>query len=308
MFLYKVYTGNNQWFLYIFTLLIVFLALQLGSIPLAIYLIIKDVVFSHPQEALSTISNTNLGLALMLLPHIAGFVALLFCIKHIHKKPIQSVITARPQISWHRVWFAAGIWSILGLSITLIPLLFASPDTVIFQFNPSKFIILLLISICLFPFQATFEELIFRGYLMQWFAYLFKYRWIAILLTSILFGLMHGNNPEIETFGVGIAMSNYIILGLILSYITVKDNGMELAIGFHTSNNILSALTTTSEGTTLQTHALFKLLNPTASWLDVLIILLVGLIFIWICNKKYHFIRQNNLWQKIPVPSTSNDR
>ena len=62
MFLYKVYNGNNQWFLYIFTLLIVFLAVQLGSIPLAIYLIIKDMVFSHTQETLSTVSNLSVYL------------------------------------------------------------------------------------------------------------------------------------------------------------------------------------------------------------------------------------------------------
>ena len=120
---------------------------------------------------------------------------------------------------------------------------------------------------------------------MQWFGYLFRYRWVAILLSGLLFGIVHGANPEIETFGIWVALPQYILIGLILGYITVKDNGTELALGFHMANNIITTLTITGEGLTLQTHALFKDLNPTSSWLDILLILLSGIIFIWICHK-----------------------
>lgn len=303
MFLKAVYQGNNQWYLYLLTLLIVFTATQLGSLPLVIY-----VFLTHPNlitmseampEIIATITRTNLGLFFMLLPFFFGFWALLFCVKYIHWKSMLSIITVRSNIDWRRIFFAAGIWSILGLCTTFLPFLFTDTSNIVFQFDPGKFFILLMISLCLFPFQTSFEELLFRGYLMQWCAYLFKYRWMAILITGLLFGLMHGANTEIETFGIWLALPQYILIGLILGYVTVKDNGTELALGFHMANNIMAALTITGEGLTLQTHALFRDLHPTSSWIDTFIILLAGILFIGICNKKYHFIHQNNIWKKI---------
>ena len=299
MFLKEVYKGYNQWYFYLITLLVVFLATQLGSIPLLIYAICENPDLSELDTTLSTLSNTNLGLALMLFTFFIGFWALLFCVKFIHQKPIFSIITARKQIDWYRIFFAAGLWGILGLSATFLPMFFTENTQLMWQFNPEKFLGLLIISFTLFPFQTSFEELMFRGYLMQWCSYLFQYRWISILITGTLFGLMHGANPEIETFGIWIALPQYIFIGLLLGYLTVKDNGTELALGFHMANNIIAALTITGEGLTLQTHALFKDLNPTASWPDTAILLLFGLLFIWISNKKYNFIHQNCIWEKI---------
>lgn len=42
MFLEKTYRGNNKWYFYILTLIIVFAAVQLTSIPLVIYSIIMN--------------------------------------------------------------------------------------------------------------------------------------------------------------------------------------------------------------------------------------------------------------------------
>ena len=283
MFLKKVLIGKNQWHLYLTTLLIVFIATQFGSIPLAIYTIFDAPSILQQNGTAVSLPSTNLGLALTLLAFFFGFWALLFCVKYIHQKPVLSIITIRKQIDWNRIFVAAGLWSILGLLATFLPLLF-SENTLVWQFKPEKFLVLLIISFTLFPFQTSLEELLFRGYLMQWCGYLFKYRWIAILITGLLFGLMHGANSEIETFGIWVALPQYILIGLILGYVTVKDNGTELALGFHMANNIMAALTVTGEGLTLQTHALFKEMNPTSSWIDTAIILISGILFIWITN------------------------
>ena len=42
MFLEKVYSGRNQWYFYIFSLLIIFTATQIGSLPLVGYMIMED--------------------------------------------------------------------------------------------------------------------------------------------------------------------------------------------------------------------------------------------------------------------------
>lgn len=309
MFLEKVYNGRNQWYYYIFTLLIVFFVWQvIGVIPLMIYtfnitpgLLEEMFCLSHPevlQTALNTALQTNGGLALMILSFGFGMAALLWCIRYIHGKKIISVITARPRIDLKKIFFAAGVWSLLSLLGFLLQFISANPEELVFQFEPVNFFILLLISLTLLPIQTSFEELLFRGYLMQWSAYLFQYRWVAVALTGILFGIMHGANPETE-MGLWIVMPQYILMGLLLSYITVKDDGMELALGLHMANNILAAITVTSGKSALQTHALFREVNPTASHWDTLGMLVFAFLFLWICNHKYHFYSQNNLGEKI---------
>ncbi len=78
MFIEKAYTGKNNWFLYVVTILIVFIAIQLSGIPLAVYLFI-----CNPEAAMQgnigTITSTNTGLALSLLTFVGGFFALFFC-------------------------------------------------------------------------------------------------------------------------------------------------------------------------------------------------------------------------------------
>ena len=154
-----------------------------------------------------------------------------------------------------------------------------------------------------YAFQTSFEELLFRGYLMQWSALLFKYRWVAVVITGVLFGILHGANPEVEEFGMWVALPQYILMGLILGFVAVKDDGMELSLGLHMANNIIAAITITSDSSTLQTHALFKDLHPTASHFDTLTMLVAGVIFIWICNRKYHFWGKICLWKKIQKES-----
>lgn len=298
MFLEKVYNGKNQWYLYVFSLLIIFTATQIGSLPLAGYMIYQDPSILKGGN-IAAATSTNAGLALALLSFAVGFLAIFFCIKYIHQKKALDIVTARPKVDWSRIFFSAGIWGILSLVSLFIPLLIGDSSDIVFQFDPLNFFVLVIISLVMFPFQTSFEELLFRGYLMQWSALLFKYRWIALLLTGTLFGIMHSANPEVEEFGMWIALPQYILMGFILGFVAVKDDGLELALGLHMSNNILAAITFTSDSSTLQTHALFKDLHPTASWVDTLVMLIAGILFIWICNRKYHFMNKINIWEKI---------
>lgn len=298
MFLEKVYTGRNQWYLYVFSLLIIFTATQIGSLPLVGYLFWQNPDMLQTGN-ISAATGTNAGLALTLLSFVVGFFAVFFCVKYIHQKKPLDIVTARPRLDWGRIFFGAAVWGVLSILTFAIPMIFGDTKDIVFQFEPVNFFILLIISLLMFPFQTSFEELLFRGYLMQWAAMLFKYRWAAVLLTGVIFGALHSANPEVEEFGVWIALPQYILMGLILGYVAVKDDGMELSLGLHMANNILAAITFTSDSSTLQTHALFKDLHPTASWVDIVMMLVAGIIFIWLCNRKYNFMRKVNIWGKI---------
>ncbi len=291
-FLEQVYTGKNQWYWYVLSLLIIFIATQIGSLPLVGYIFLEA-----PQALLSgdisSVTSTNLGLALMLLSFVVGFFAIFFCVKYIHGKRALDIVTSRPKIDWNRFFFGAGIWVILSIITFALTFLTEDNPDLIFRFEPSKFFVMLAVALLMFPFQTSFEELMFRGYLMQWSYLLFKNKWAAIVLTGVIFGLMHSANPEVKDFGMLLAMPQYILMGLLLGYIAVQDNGLELSLGIHAANNILSAITITSPSSTLQTHALFIDPTPSASGWDSVFILISGLLFIWISNRKYQFIRQN---------------
>jgi membrane protease YdiL (CAAX protease family) len=48
---------------------------------------------------------------------------------------------------------------------------------------------------------------------MQGFAAMVKNRWFPLIMTSILFGLMHSFNPEVKEFGFFTMMPQYIAFG-----------------------------------------------------------------------------------------------
>lgn len=289
MFIEKAKTGENHWWQYVLTLLIVFVAIQLGSIPLGAYLVLRNPEAAM-QGNLSLATDTNAGLALALLGFVVGFFALLFCAKWIHKKNILDIITARPKFDWKRFFYGAALWGILGIVSIVITVWGDTEGSIVFQFDAPKFIVLVLIALIFLPFQTAFEEIAFRGYLMQGSALLFRSKWVALILTSLLFGLMHITNPEVKEFGIDVALPQYILMGFFLGYVALKDNGLELSIGIHAANNIISALTFTSDASALQTHALLKDLHPTASHWDTLIMLVSILIFVGLINRKYRFV------------------
>jgi abortive infection protein len=108
----------------------------------------------------------------------------------------------------------------------------------------------------------------------------------------------------VERFGFWVAMPQYILMGLILGFVAIMDDGLELALGLHLSNNVISSIIVTHDSSALQTHALFLDTNPQASHVDTLVMLVCGIIFIWECNRKYKFLTKINLWGKV-LPRSS---
>jgi hypothetical protein len=99
---------------------------------------------------------------------------------------------------------------------------------------------------------------------------------------------MHIANPEVTKMGYSILVY-YIGTGFFLGIITLMDEGMELALGFHAANNIIGALLVTSDFGVFQTYAIFKDNSiPTAGFETIIVpvfILFPMLLFIF--SKKY---------------------
>ena len=160
------------------------------------------------------------------------------------------------------------------------------PEAYAWQFSPRTFWILLLISLLMISLQSAFEEVMFRGWLLQGLGLLFGNRWVPLLITSLVFGIMHMMNPEVNAFGTGIMFINYASFGLFLGMIAVMDEGLEIPIAIHAANNIYASTIVTFPDSALQTQALFSANNMDGGW-SSLSWIIPAAILICVLRKKY---------------------
>lgn len=222
----------------------------------------------------------------MVFPLSFALILLFLWVKYIHKQSIRSLTTARKKVDWKRILFAFGLWGGLTVAITMIDY-WITPADYELNFKPVPFAILAVIAIVLIPMQTSFEEYLFRGYLMQGLGVQFKSRLFPLLFTSILFGIMHIANPEVDKIGY-IALVYYIGTGLFLGVVTLMDDGLELSLGFHAANNLITALLLTSDWSAFQTHSIFKDKSDPSAGFDILLpVLVLFPILLFIFSRKY---------------------
>lgn len=291
MFLHKAFQGKNHFWRYLVTVIIVFAATQIGGIPFVIILAIKSIETGQIPDTsnLTDFSSfgidPNLGLFLMILPFLAGLIILLVLIRSFHKRSITDSLTGRKQFDFNRFWFGIITWLILW-TILFIVHYFLEPENFELNYDPSRFYILIVVAVLFIPFQSSFEEILFRGYIMQGLAVLSKNRWVPILVTSLVFGMLHAFNPEVEEFGFALAMPQYIIFGLFFGIVTIMDDGLELALGVHAINNIFLSIFITHDASALQTPALFKI-NEINPLIDLLELIFISTVFVIIVSRKF---------------------
>lgn len=230
-----------------------------------------------------------------LLSFLVFLAGLLLWVKYVHKQPIKTLTTSRKKVDWSRFWFAFALVAVFNIGITVLDY-YSNPQDYVLNFQWEPFLYLVLISVFLIPIQTSFEEYFFRGYLMQGIGVLARNRWIPLVLTSVIFGGLHYFNPEVTKLG-NIIMIYYIGTGFMLGIMTLMDEGMELALGFHAANNLITALLVTADWTAFQTNSILKdVSEPSAGW-DVLIpVLVIYPIFLFIFAMKYKW---NNWSEKL---------
>jgi len=183
-----------------------------------------------------------------------------------------------------------GLW-LLILFLFSLPELVFSPNSYQFTFDPKNYGFLLVLCLLVFPIQASLEELVFRGYLMQGFSLLTKKPWIPLLVTSIIFSLMHYWNGT-GNVALAIVISTFII-GFMLGIIALGDNGIETAIGIHIGNNLYVALIFNSADSGLPNVPSLVTSQPTDPFAGIPFMVVMALLTIVILfwNRKDDLIR-----------------
>lgn len=305
-YIQQAFKVQNEFWRYLVGSLIVFAAALIGQLPLTLVVFVKVIseggnLMNINEQTMYSILDSNLFLFLMLISFVFALFGLFIAVKYLHKQKFVSIVTAHPKVDWKRVFFAFFLWGILSSSMVIIDY-YMSPANYELNFQWERFAVLALIAIALIPIQTSVEELVFRGYLMQGFGILAKNRWFPLLMTSVIFGLLHIANPEVGKLGYSI-MIYYIGTGLFLGIMTLMDDGLELAIGFHAANNLFTALLVTADWTAFQTHSIFKdISDPTIEFMDmVLPVFIIFPILLLIFAKVYKW---NNWKDKLFGPIT----
>ena len=265
-------TQGNQWWKYFLVITIgFFIGQMVGGIPLFIIMGIKIaqnggnmVMPDNPMDLSAYGIDPNLGLVLVVIPFIASLFIAILLIKAFHQRSYKQVINGGRSFRWNRFWKGFLVWGVLFFA-SLFTGFLLEPENFEFRFNLSSFIPLVVISILLIPLQSGTEEFFFRGYLAQGVGAWTKNRGLVVLIPALLFALLHGMNPEVKEFGFQAMMPSYILFGIFFGLIAVLDDGIELAIGVHSANNMLSSIFVTNKSSALQTQALLiqKEINPT---------------------------------------------
>lgn len=292
MFLEQGVNPDNKFWKYLVGSGVIVLASFIGQLPLLAAIIYETFVskkeYPTDNEKLMRFFEPNLTLFLILISFVFAFVGIYFVVKFLHNQTMLSVTTSRKKVDWKRILFSFSLWTAFTIISTLF-FYFSNPDDFVWNFKPIPFAILCLIGIVLIPFQTSTEEYVFRGYLMQGFANLSKNKWFPLLMTSLIFGGMHFFNPEVSKMG-NIIFVYYIGTGLFLGIITLMDEGMELALGFHAANNLVGALLVTSDWSAFQTHSIFKdISNPEAGADVILPVFIIFPILLIIFSYQYNW-------------------
>lgn len=311
-FLTAPFKGKNAFWRYFVGIIGSFLAANLiGGLPLAAILISESLDGSPvPQkggmpdfEAMGI--DLNVGFLLNIFPFLLGLAVIIALIKPLHARSFPTVFNGGSKIRWSRMLVSALVWTAISV-LWMVYSLKSDPGNFRLNNTSNSLIILAVLALTLIPFQAAYEEILFRGYLMQGFAVLARNRWIPIIITSVLFGLMHGLNPEVRQYGFMTMMPQYIFFGVVFAVLTMLDDGIEMAIGAHAANNIFLSVLITNDNMALQTPAMYEQIEI-YPWKEFGGLVMMSVIFLAIMALIYRWKDLRKLYARIRVPEVTID-
>ncbi|WP_242204502.1 CPBP family intramembrane glutamic endopeptidase [Aestuariivivens insulae] len=315
MYIAQAFNVLHDWWRYLVGVAIIIFAVIIGQLPFTFAVLYKsftngDGLSGLDETKMMQLLEPNLNLFLMLLSFAVGLVAVILVSKYLHKQSLTHLTTSRPKIDWSRFWFVFILWGVISSGMVLIDYIIA-PENYLLNFKLVPFIILCVIAIVLVPLQTSFEEYLFRGYLMQGIGVIVKNKWVPLIITSAVFGLLHIANPEVDKLGY-IIMVYYIGTGLFLGIMTLMDEGMELALGFHAANNLFTALLVTADWTAFQTHSILKdMSDPETMGLGEIFVpvFVIFPVLLFILSKKYKWTNwKDRLLGEVIEPQSEDDK
>lgn len=284
--------GKNKWWRYVVAILNILTVWYIGVVTTAIFLMAWVKTDNNPATNFNpevTFQFEGLSPQILVLYVNAGFFFLLLglyiTVRHIHRRFFLSLITTKKRINWTRI-AQAFIISFLMQTLAIVLAYFVDPNSFQLTFKIDSFLSFLPIAFFIVPIQTSVEELFYRGYLMQAISLIARKPIIPVLFSSVLFMIVHLRNPEVlsqkTTIGSVSIILSYFISGLFLAIVTVKDNSLELALGFHAAKNIGVSLFVSANNSVVPSPAIFSIGEIEGSLISIFALLSKYIVFYWL--------------------------
>jgi uncharacterized protein len=171
------------------------------------------------------------GLLEQYVPIIVAGAAVLYATARIHRRPWQSLVAPDLRLDWRRLAIGGGVeLALLASQFALIIALVGWP----WGWPGAAALAMLAIGLVLVPLQAASEEVLFRGYLTQALGRIARSRAVIVLVVGVVFGALHLN-----AYGP-LTVPYFLVVSLIFSLVSLRDDRLELAIGGHAAMNLFA--------------------------------------------------------------------
>ena len=147
---------------------------------------------------------------------VIGLFGIFIASRLIHKKHLIKFITSRSNIDYDKILLAI----LIGFLFMFYEIFLLDPngfDNIKFN-SPSinVFLVLVLFAIVLTPIQCAFEEVLFRGYILQGLSLKIKSIFLLCVTNGILFMIPHLLNPEPWEYGLSFYVIYMVLTGAFL--------------------------------------------------------------------------------------------
>ena len=252
-------------------------------ITLVTSVLLFPLLLVYPTTSVLSAAPAPLVLIVTLLPFAAVHLTLALSLPLLHRRPLRSLVDPGGAFRWRFLFLAGGAWLVLCGMVDGVQYLI-DPSIYRWTFNAGRFWPYLVVALLLLPVQTSAEELVFRGYLAQAFGLRARSLWVPLLAPALLFGLLHAANPEVAAYGWQFIMPQYLGIGLLLGWVTLRSQGLEIAFGLHLANNLYTGLGVGLPQGALPSATLFTVENLDPM-LNLILIFLAGLIFLAITER-----------------------
>jgi membrane protease YdiL (CAAX protease family) len=175
--------------------------------------------------------SQKMEIPIFIVDSIIFVIAILLVLRLLDKKQLKDIGMSGLKGNWRNLLFGF-LFGAVSIAVIFAILMvtgrvavqngWGSPDLPVSMFS----------GLVLFIFAGVREELFSRGYCI--FAFMqMKRLWLSILLSSMVFALLHGLNPNVNVIG----LINIVLVGFLLSFMYVKTGNLWMPIGYHIAWN-----------------------------------------------------------------------
>ncbi len=273
-------TPAHRWWLTVLGTLAILVGWSVGGsflvgIDLTVASGVEDGAIDLPTWAVELISTTTGMAAIALLTPLVLLAARLF-----QRRRPGTVSSVTGRLRWRWLGTCALIavgTSLAGMAGTAT--LLSAYDITMFDgdfIGWTPFLISMAVLAAIIPFQASAEEYLCRGWILQ--AVGGRAPWLAVAVQALVFAVAHG-------WQGGWAFVFFLVFGAVAGVLTVRTGGLEAGIGLHVVNNIVVISTYTASG------VLDQIGKPSvADWQHIVVdALMVGVylaVVLWLARRR----------------------